>query len=73
MESKYRIRWRPIEIEKHPTFATGYIQAVEIVDVTTGLTLRRSRHSAKTASRPSARREKRPTPGSKRKKRVDAC
>jgi hypothetical protein len=39
MEDFYQLRFHPIEIEKHPTFSTHYIQNIDIVDKRTGHTI----------------------------------
>lgn len=39
MTDRFRLRLRPIEIETHPRFTTHYIQRLDIVDITTGLTV----------------------------------
>jgi hypothetical protein len=39
MTDRFRLYLHPIEIEKHPRWATHYIQEIEIVDITTGKTV----------------------------------
>jgi hypothetical protein len=39
MTDRFRLYPHPIEIEKHPRWATHYIQEIEIVDITTGKTV----------------------------------
>lgn len=36
MGDQFRLRYRPIDIDRHPRWATHYIQEIEIVDSTTG-------------------------------------
>lgn len=39
MSTRYRLRWHPIDIDKHPYFPAHYIQEIDIVDLFSGSTV----------------------------------